>query len=156
TRIVEGSLWQRTPPEELGLHFSPNTVRFLIWLTASPPSQKSTRSQPKIRDATVADRLLFFWAYLTLRRTDAGKGLIRQPFIAPEPLCRLAFADDFVEAAGETDWTPWTTGLGSCILEALQRPLAELMLQSEDRKLRGAQPMRVLGKNQDAVLRGFC
>jgi hypothetical protein len=157
-RVVEGRLWQRTPPVELGLHFSANTVRFLLWLTAAVPSPQDGQDQPRIKDATVADRLLFFWAYQALRHSGVRDGLLRQPFVAQEPLCRLAFADDFVEEAGAIDWRPWTTGLGSCILEALQRSLTALLLQSEERKhqVRNAQAMRVLGKNQDAVLRGFC
>ena len=32
---AQGSLWQRTPPQELGLRFSPASIDFLIWLTAT-------------------------------------------------------------------------------------------------------------------------
>src|SRR6516165_3925234 len=33
-RVVSGRLWERTPPEQLGLAFSERTLEFLVWITA--------------------------------------------------------------------------------------------------------------------------
>src|SRR6476620_7070891 len=45
-RVVEGRLWQRTPPGELGLPFSGHSLEFLVWITAARPGDKEPRWQP--------------------------------------------------------------------------------------------------------------
>src|SRR4051794_7844542 len=35
--VVEGRLWERTPPNELALRFSRETLAFLIWITSTHP-----------------------------------------------------------------------------------------------------------------------
>ena len=37
---VEGRLWERTPPGELGLTFSRQSLELLMWFTAENPTDK--------------------------------------------------------------------------------------------------------------------
>ena len=34
-RVADGRLWERTPPDQLGLSFSRHTLEFLVWITAA-------------------------------------------------------------------------------------------------------------------------
>jgi hypothetical protein len=83
----------------------------------------------------------------------------RQPF-ARHGLCRLTYAEDFRGAARDPrpDFTPWTDGLGACILEVWQNHLAEHWLRVERGKaaVTNWQEMRALGQAQDQVLHRFC
>jgi hypothetical protein len=158
-QIRAGRLWERTPPPELGLSFSRNTLEFLIWLTAHKPGDKSHPWRVRGPELTLGDRLLFFWAYQSFRGSEAGQGLRHQAYFAGDALCRLAFPDDFRKSpAFALDWSPWTTALGTCILEALQIPLTQCLLLAEKRKQlwRDSKRMLAEGKNQEEVLRGFC
>ncbi len=159
-QISEGRLWERTPPEQLGLTFSRQTLAFLLWITAGPPGDERSSWRPPPEEWTLGDRLLVYFAYQALRKTSVASFLRAQPPFASQELCRLAFPDDFAgcPAPVGTDFSPWSTSPGSCILEALQPELTERWLQVERGKgqIGDGQHMRALGQAQEHVLTAFC
>lgn len=161
-RIVSGRLWQRTPPQDLALAFSGHSLEFLVWITAARPNDKEPRWQPNEEELTVGDRLLLFFAHEGLRESGEGLGAPdlrkRQPFVR-HGLCWLAYPEDFTAAplSVVANFEPWTTGVGACILEALQPDLAARWIQVEGNKERIASPqnMQALGQAQARVLTAF-
>lgn len=165
--VRDGRLWQRTPPAELGLSFSRNALEFLIWTTACEPDNPPPCLPSG--ELTVGDRLLFFLTYRLLRATEPGPALRKIGFIADNPLCRLAFPEDFTDGAprewtsksakSETvsDWALWTSDVGSCILESLQGPLARRWVEIERSKkqIKSPQRMQAVGRSQERVLESF-
>src|SRR5262249_20867294 len=99
------------------------------------------------------------FAYDAVRGTDAREHLVARTYVSRHPLCRLAFADDFTTVGDQPtpDYGPWTTGVGSCILEALQPELATQFVRADRAKADvGAwQRMRALGQAQEAALAAF-
>lgn len=160
--IVEGRLWRRTPPEQLGLEFSQHAMEFLLWITAAHPRDKEAAWTPPVGELTPGDQLLLFFAHEGLRegRDEQGNAEMRkrQPF-ASHALCLLAYPDDFRDppAGAGLDFTPWVTGLGACVVEALQPDLAQRWIQIESGKERVTNPadMRALGASQERVLCAF-
>ncbi|HWG45011.1 MAG TPA: hypothetical protein VN688_19735 [Gemmataceae bacterium] len=161
-RAVEGRLWERTPPTELGLTFSTHTLEFLIWITANRPSDKDTPWRPREEDLTLGDRLLLYFAHEGLRSLADGLGArslrTHQPFVE-HGLCWLAFPEDYTAApvGSRPHFAPWTNGVGACMLEALQSELAQRWIEVESGKERISEPqaMRVLGLAQQRVLTAF-
>jgi hypothetical protein len=162
TGILDGRLWDRTPPEKLGLEFSQHSMEFLFWITASHPRDKDPSWVPPIKELTIGDQLLLFFAHEGLRqgRDEVGAAELRkrQPF-ASHALCALAYPEDFRDPpAGATlDFAPWTNGLGACILEALQPDLAQhwIELEAGKERITNPQEMRSLGTSQERVLCAF-
>jgi hypothetical protein len=157
--VAEGRLWERTPPRHLGLTFSRHTLDFLIWVTSVKPTEAKTPWQPPEQELTVGDLFLLFLAFEALRPTYPGAVLrTRRPFTR-HGLCRLAFPEEFRdnEENPPADFAPWTTGVGACILEALQRALAGRWVEVERGKQEIAdwQQMRGLGRSQEQALTGF-
>jgi hypothetical protein len=161
-RPVSGRLWQRTPPEKLGLSFSKQSLEFLLWITAARPGDKQPAWQPDHDELTLGDLLLLFFAHEGLRDTVEGLGAPtlrkRAPYMS-HGLCWLAYPEDFTQAPGEAvpSFAPWTDGVGACILEALQPDLQARWVHVESGKERIEQPatMRALGTAQDRVLTSF-
>jgi hypothetical protein len=159
-KAKEGRLWQRTPPRELGLPFSRHALDFLIWITAVKPTDQRTNWMPPEKELAMGDLLLLYCAYAGLRTVpDVGPSLRARVTFSRHGLCRLAFPDDFAENADnpDPDFAPWTTGLGACILEALQHALAASWLEIEREKCRVLdwQQLRALGRSQEQVLTHF-
>src|SRR5262249_8206391 len=92
---VEGRLWERTPPRELGLPFSPRSLDSLMWITAVKPAEPKHDWSPPAEELTVGDWILLFYAYKALRETDVGLVLRTRRAFARHALCRLAFPEDF-------------------------------------------------------------
>jgi hypothetical protein len=157
--VFPGRLWERTPPAELGLTFSRHSLNFLMWITAVKPADPRTEWEAPEAELTVGDRFLLFLAFEALRSTFAGGVLRQRPSFVRHGLCRLAFPDEFTEDDQNPtpDLVPWTTGPGACILEALQRSLAERWVDIECGKgtLADWQQVRNLGRAQEQVLTGF-
>jgi hypothetical protein len=159
---VGGRLWQRTPPEKLGLHFSKRSMEFLLWITSVRPSDKQPSWQPDYKKLTHGDLLLLFFAHEGLRDTVEGLGAPtlrkRAPYMY-HGLCWLAYPEDFTQVPEDVvpDFTPWIDGVGGCILEALQPDLLARWIHVESGKERIEQPavMRALGVSQDRVLTAF-
>ncbi len=156
-RVVSGRLWERTAPEELGLHFSRDTLGFLIWLTADHPADRPVRWNAGERDLTIGDRLLLFYAYEAMRNSPAEEAKVRElPQFARNALARLAFPDDFL-GLPELDFSPWMTGPDACILEAFQPYLAARWVALDRQKFAIPEPRRmiVLGHAQESTLTAF-
>jgi hypothetical protein len=161
-RIVEGRLWERTPPAELGLTFSAHTLRFLIWITANRPGDSECAWRVPEEELTLGDRLLLYFAHEGLRNVAEGLGApklrTQQPFVQ-HALCWLAFPEDYtaVPVGARPNFVPWTNGAGACMLEALQPELARRWIEVESNKERLVDPqaMRVLGLAQERVLTAF-
>jgi hypothetical protein len=154
-RPVEGRLWERTPPAQLGLAFSRQTLDFLMWVTAVHPAGADTAWEPAEPESTLGDRVLLFFAYEALRGTKAYAALGRSSPFRCHSLCRLAFPEDFGLASDEPpDFAPWTTGVGACILEVFQRALAARWVEVERCKenIGTWQTMRRLGESQEQTL----
>jgi hypothetical protein len=159
-RSVEGRLWQRTPPEELGLSFSRHTMEFLIWITAVRPGDTDPSWKPDYGELTVGDLLFLFFAHEGLRDTPDVLGVDKmrgRPPYAEHALCWLAYPEDYAGFESQPNFTPWVSGLGACIVEALQPDLAARWIQVEGRKERMSNPntMRGLGVSQQRVLTAF-
>jgi hypothetical protein len=157
--IARGRLWERTPPAELGLVFSAQALRFLIWTTRAKPEDTKGQWNPPPTELTAADLFLCYLAYTALRDTDVARVLQKQATFVGNALCRLAYPADFGDnqhCAG-VDFTPWTYGVGACILEALQCDLAKKWQEAERRKanMKDGQEMRRLGTAQFRVLGRF-
>jgi hypothetical protein len=157
-----GRLWQRTAPVDLGLTFSQATLQFLVWITACRPGDKSARWSPEHDGLTHGDLLLLFFAHEGLRETSETLGAPELRKRAPfneHALCWLAYPEDFTRTPTEAQprFQPWMSGVGSCILEALQPDLHQRWVQLESSKERIEKPdtMRLLGNAQDRVLDAF-
>jgi hypothetical protein len=161
-RVVEGRLWERTPPAELGLKFSAHTLEFLIWITAHRPGDKNSPWRPREEDLTLGDLVLLYFAHEGLRNIVEREGATslrsEQPFVR-HGLCWLAFPEDYTAApiGARPNFVPWTNGVGACMLEALQPELARRWIEVESGKERIVDPqsMRVLGLAQERVLTAF-
>jgi hypothetical protein len=155
-RIVVGRLWERTPPEELGLSFSRHTLEFLFTVTAANLEDQKPSWKFSGKKLTIGDLLLFYFAYEAVRGTKIASAFRSKPPFAQHGLCWLAFPDDFADNLGsdQPDLTPWTTGLGACVLEALQPTLIERWLDIENYKGRIGdwRRMRNLGQAQERAL----
>ncbi len=161
-KVVGGRLWERTRPEELGLSFSRHALAFLIWITSVRPGDKDPSWAPEHDQLTPADLLLLFYAHEGLRETIDNLGAPVMRKRAPyhqHGLCWLAYPEDFTAVSDKVgpNFAPWTNGLGSCMLEAMQTDLTARWLQVEGGKERITDPkaMRELGQSQDRVLTAF-
>ncbi len=159
-RVASGRLWERTPPDELGLKFSRLPLDFLIWITSRDPREEAATWTAPAAELTPADWLFFFLVYRALRtESELIRALAGQVGIQSNVLCRLAYAEDFpaTEADAELCYEIWTSGIGGCILEALQPMLAGhwLALESGKGRMIDGLALRALGEAQERVLDGF-
>ncbi len=161
-RAVEGRLWERTAPHELGLTFSAHTMRFLIWITANRPDGANRPWRASHDDLTLGDLLLLYFAHDGLCKLRPGlnatKLLGEEPFVR-HALCWLAHPGDYSLAPSSVrpNFAPWTNGVGACILEALQPELERRWIAVESSKARLADPqvMLALGAAQERGLTAF-
>jgi hypothetical protein len=156
-RVVEGRLWQRTDPEDLGLTFSRTSLDFLIWLTAENLQDRKLRWWTTTgRTVTVGDELLLYYAYGGLRQTVIYSDAVNKSVFVGNALCRLAYPEDFGKAGSDVafSFAQWTSGIGACVLEALQGELAERWLAVERNKvnIHVWQTMQAQGQSQGRVL----
>jgi hypothetical protein len=158
--IADGLLWQRTAPRDLALHFSRHTMDLLLWFTAEDPSDgKSRRRRPPPDSLTPGDALVCYYVYTALRETQAASALTNRLGFGSQALCWLAFPEDFTKRPGDDkpDFTNWTSGPGSCVLEALQGELTQRLLATERGKRQSAEALLVqaLGTAQERILDAF-
>jgi hypothetical protein len=154
----EGRLWERTPPQEMGLRFTKGSLEFLMWVTAAKPDDPKARG-PELAEKHLApaDWLLFYLAYTALRETALAGAVRTWPVFVRNPLCRLAFPADFPRATKPIDYAPWTNGLAGCILEGLQAEWAGSWVAAERHKGRtdAWQQMQEAGRAQERELAAF-
>jgi hypothetical protein len=160
--VVAGRLWERTPPRELGLDFSGETLDFLMWVTAVDPKRpRDCVWKPELSKLTPGDQAVLYFAYAALREENAHRDLelSSRPAFVRHGLCRLAFPEDFADGKADEppDFTPWTAGRGSFMLEALQPELRARWLRVERGKedLSDHGRMRALGRSQELVLGAY-
>jgi hypothetical protein len=159
--VAAGRLWERTAPDEMGLTFSAETLRFLLCMTAVEPGKpKAFAWRPRLAGLTVGDQTLLYLAYAALRETQHHRtmDLARRPAFFRHALCRLAFPEDFAGGDDEPpDFGAWTSGVGACVLEALQSELAARWLQVERGKADRSDfaAMRALGRSQELALGAY-
>jgi hypothetical protein len=155
--IAVGRLWQRTPPVELGLHFSRHTLELLMWLTAEDPSNRKSR-RPTAADAalTAADAVVCYHVFAALLDTKAAPGLATRLGFGQQTLCQLAYPGEFVNRPrdGAPDFSEWTKGVGGCILETMQHELKNrwVLLERSKCRISDWQRMKALGEAQEIVL----
>jgi hypothetical protein len=157
-KTAEGRLWERTPPNKLGLSFSRNSLDFLCWVTARKPAEDKKGWQP-VAEPALGDLVLLYFAYEQLRGNDLAGNLLQKAPLDTHALTWLCFPDDHARASStsQPDFKPWLEGVGACILEALQPELASRWVQMEIDKgnITGWQQMRDLGSAQERALDGF-
>jgi len=157
-KIAEGRIWNRRPPERLGLPFSEQSVKFLIWITANKPENLRENFTPEESRLSTGDRFLSYLAARSLRGTEAFRELMRQPPFNNHPLIWLMGFAELIEMRIKLpkswDFATWFSGPGSSVLESLQVPLAEEWLKLEKKKTRIRQPelMRRFGTRQRKLL----
>jgi hypothetical protein len=160
--VSAGRLWERTPPRELGLTFSGETLRFLVWVTAVNPKAKPRESVWKtdVPAFTLGDLVLLYFGYAALHEANMHKdlGLPSEPALQRHGLCRLAFPEDFAADTDETpDFAPWMSGVGACVLEAIQPELHKRWrkLENEKEEISDHAQMCGLGGSQALVLAAY-
>ncbi|HVK10800.1 MAG TPA: hypothetical protein VM597_18675 [Gemmataceae bacterium] len=132
-----GRLWERSPIADLGLTFSKQALDFLVWVTAARPKEDRPVWRVEDRNLTVGDRLLFFVAYEALRvDAEVTAALRLSPVFSENALVWLAHPNDFAsdKTPGSPNFTPWLTGLGALVLEAMQPVLEHRWLEIERTK----------------------
>ncbi|HEY1064862.1 MAG TPA: hypothetical protein VGE52_02075, partial [Pirellulales bacterium] len=159
-RPNEGRLWERTPPAELGLTFSRHTLAFLVWATGVEFAKPEIPLRVNPAELTIGDQLFFLLAYDVLRETEVGEKLRTLIAWNTNALVWLLYPDDATAAPtdAQCDFRPWTTGLGACVLEAIQPRLAERWVaveQSKKSRRRTPEGMQLLGSVQQGVLGRF-
>jgi hypothetical protein len=151
-KITEGRLWQRTPPDQLGLTFSAHTLEFLLQLVSGTMGS----SPPGVHVLTFGDRLLLLLAFDALKRFESGNAMReRWTPLNQDGLSRLAFIGELADSSPRyrIDWQPWLTELGTSILECLQPWLADRWVELERQKetITTVARMRKLGAAQQRV-----
>ena len=143
---VEGRLWQRWRPEELGMAFSVASLELLIWLTTrhAPdlPSRRAARKRP---ETTLGDRFIAFLAFRAVENTPVAEEMRRLPAVVDNSLCRLAFPQEFADGSHpSSDWSPWITGPGVPVFEALQQELGQRWVRIEENKMQSTRVENIL------------
>ncbi len=156
---VEGRLWERTQPRELGLTFSKQALELLLWLTAENPTDRKTQWwQPDVAALTAGDQLLFLFALGGLV-PPVPPTLLSGVGFANLGLCRLSYPEHFaaLTQAVPFSFAGWTDGPGAALLEALQPELLRRWLDVEHTKPKQAnwQSLQALGREQERVLTAF-
>lgn len=163
---VEGSLWQRTSPDQLGLRFSASTLDLLIWLTQSDglgglPVWRPTTEHAA--DITIADQLLHHYLAHGLAERSITTEWFSEPLFARNGLIALMHPEQFVSVNDKLrpEMDRWisndTQHLGSVILEAMQDVLADQWVHLVQRKSLVTAPdaTRRIGECEDQVLQSF-
>ena len=156
--VQVGRLWERLTLPERTFRFSAQALEFLIWLTATNLNDPDIWV-PDLEQFTPADQWLVFSAFELLRGENFARSLRQRQETMHNPLCRLAFPDDFVTigpVAAER-WRPWLTPPGVAILEAMQSYLQARWVDIERRKSQVVDwgVMRNRGVEQQAILGQF-
>lgn len=154
-QVRSGRLWERTDPEELGLTFSLNSLRLLVWLTGADPRKRQLKTTAG--SLTLGDLFLLFLTYDALRTTEVRPVLQKSPLFASHALLRLAFPEDFYNRQEVPDFTPWFDARTTWLLETLQPWLAERWLEQERSKplMTDWQEMHRVGAEQIRILESF-
>lgn len=158
---TSGRLWQRWPEGERPLTFSRHVLEFLIWVTSNKVSESKPFWDVPRDELTGADQLFLFLAFQELQYDAELRTAITTPGspFTRNALCWLAYPDSLADLGPEAvpDFSPWMSGLGACVLEALQPYLAGRWLDIERGKgqIGDWHRMRVNGIVQERVLQQY-
>lgn len=157
--ISQGSLWRRSKPEELGLTFSPASLEFLIWLTATDSHKQLPGFVQHPNRLTVGDQFLLYRAVLTLRDTTLVNPWFASPLVRENALIGLTLPQYFAETRNQPkpNFDDWMTDSAVTVLEAMQDELARAWLRLERNKwnISSRELMQHLGSAQEKVLASF-
>ena len=156
-QIREGSLWQRSKPEELGLTFSAASLDFLIWLTATNIELETDFWEPPSGGPlTLGDQFLLHRAARALGDSQHTHPWYASDVFRDNTLIALTQPQQFAvaEVVPQPDFDPWLTGIGGCVLEAMQDDLAESWnaVEQDKRRISNNDLMLQLGRVQEEVL----
>jgi hypothetical protein len=164
-QIREGSLWQRSKPEELGLEFSSASLDFLSWITAADatnrlavwvPPRDGGVNQESPSQLTGGDQFLLHLAARALRDTSLIAHWYRSELFRTNALIALTLPEHFAEAMAipHPNFDPWMTPPGAGVLETMQNELTQIWLKLEKDKSRISRGDRMLrlGQVQESVL----
>ncbi|MEM8667871.1 MAG: hypothetical protein AAGG48_10170 [Planctomycetota bacterium] len=160
---VDGSLWQRTSPDQLGLTFSPQSIDLLLWLTSSSGSEGIPAWKPNPfvskQDVTDGDRLIQYWIAKAAAETSLlTKWYRHEPFISNE-LISIALPDRFaeVDSTPALDFERWILNETSWLLEVLQNDFERWLVRAWNVKNRLIDADRVLAMSriEDGVLQHY-
>ena len=126
-RKIEGRLWQRHSPESLGLTFSRNTLKTLVWLTSENAATSTATKFADVKTLTMGDRLFNLLLFECVRETIVAHNLLRKPTIRDNALLWLMYPDSLAEYY---DGTPNCTADLDCWLQPDKTWLLETL---EDR-----------------------
>lgn len=156
---VSGRVWERYPPENLGLSYSPSTVSWLIWITASNPGEPQPSFDLSEDQLTLGDRLLLFRAYEMMRGWPAAEACLKQKVFADHGLIWLCYAEDAARAKARVtpDYSPWLERENSWVIESLQHTLAERWrtMEFEKRGFTDPQVLKNVGEAQTLAIDSF-
>ena len=138
------------------MSFSPVTVELLIWLTSKQVADPQPHKRPKkAAGPMLGDQFIAFLAFRAVEGTPVTNDLRRLPAVRENAFCRLAFPEEFADAAHPAvDWTPWVAGPGAPIFEALQQELSHRWIRIEQGKkeITRAETMLNIGLAQRQLL----
>ena len=154
--IREGSLWQRTDPEQLGLKFSAASIDFLMSVTEADAKESLPIWLPTSGELELGDQFLIFVAARSMADQPVAEIWYRCKPIREHGLIALCLGDQFAKAGvtPEPNYRPWIEGTGSSIVEALQDNLAArwIAMERNKRKISDTKQMSRLGNVQEKVL----
>jgi hypothetical protein len=153
----EGRIWERTPPADLALRFSPQSVDWLLWLTAQRPDDLQSPPALPLDRLTPADHLLLFLTYQALRDSEFTLHLRQVPALSANGLIRIGFPEDFTSATTGAQFETWVAGVGAAVLEAHERWLADRWVHVEQhkREIGDWAALAALGREQERLLQAF-
>ncbi|MDG2223698.1 MAG: hypothetical protein P8L85_20125, partial [Rubripirellula sp.] len=129
--FVEGSLWERTPPENLGLSFSQASLELLIDLTATQNAEsmpvQTAGSKHTPSTYTLGDRLLQYYVAGAMADLPLLSDWYRQDPLISNQLIALTMPDRYAVAGSLAvlDLEAWMTGAEAILLEAMQPEFVE-------------------------------
>ena len=163
--MVEGRVWQRLSPAQSGLDFSPQTLDFLLWATATDCLKPTAAIWKPLarRKLTLGDRWFLTTAMSAVHDSDPGRLWAQREPWRSDPLSQLWFAADFEPGTpgkgaaakpAELDFESWLRPAGLAVIEAEESWLARRWIEMERAKARVVAPGRLqaIGASQARVL----
>lgn len=131
--IARGSVWERTPPNQLGLTFGEGTIRFLMDLGAKNLS--GITSWRRLPSLTLGDRVFILLCVRAMNTSIRGMKPWTAKAVINDGLIALMYPDRIAETATpEPDFAPWLEGAGAALFECLQEELSDRWIELERSK----------------------
>lgn len=131
--IARGSVWQRTPPNQLGLAFGEGSIRFLLDLSAK--NLTGIVGWRRIPPLTLGDRVFILLCVRAINSSIKGMKPWTAKAVVNDGLFALLYPDRIADSAEpQPNFEPWVEGAGGALLECLQDDLAERWIELEQSK----------------------